>query len=147
MKISGSYVLPFPPERAYQILQEPDVLAQCLPGVDALSKIGENEYSMEMKMAIASFSGVFQGKVKVTDPKPVSSYKMTVEGNSKIGFVKGSGDLQFLPDAAGCQVVYDGDVQVGGMFASIASRLIPSTSKMVIKQFFEKVVAVGNAAK
>ena len=42
MKISGSHSLPLPQERAYQLLQDPEVLAKSMPGCEALEKIGEN---------------------------------------------------------------------------------------------------------
>ena len=63
MKISGAYTVAVPREKAYALLQDPSVLAQCMPGTDTLEKIGEDEYRMKMKMAIASFSGLFTGKV------------------------------------------------------------------------------------
>jgi carbon monoxide dehydrogenase subunit G len=57
MKISGSSLVALPPERAYQVMQDPVVLARCIPGCDALEKIAENEYRMKMKMSMASLSG------------------------------------------------------------------------------------------
>jgi len=36
-------------------------------------------------------------------------------------------------------VAYDGDVQVGGTIASVGQRLLDTTSKMIIKKFFEKL--------
>ena len=58
MKISGSYTLPLPPERAYQMMQDPEVLARAMPGCESLEKIGDDEYRMKMKMALASLSGL-----------------------------------------------------------------------------------------
>ena len=69
MKVSGTHVLAVPQERAYQLLQDPDVLARCMPGCEALIRIGENEYQMKMKMALASFSGLFDGTVKIIEPR------------------------------------------------------------------------------
>ena len=38
-----------------------------MPGCESLEKIGEDEYRMKMKMALASLSGNFDGKVRITD--------------------------------------------------------------------------------
>ena len=54
MKISGSYLVPAARERTYQLLQDPEILAKCMPGTDQLNKVGSDEYEMKMKMAIAS---------------------------------------------------------------------------------------------
>ncbi|PYT14515.1 MAG: carbon monoxide dehydrogenase [Acidobacteria bacterium] len=142
MKIAGSYTVPFPPERAYEMMQDPDVLARSIPGCESLEKIGENEYRMKMKMVLASLSGAFEGKVRLADQKPPSSFRMVVEGSGKIGFVKGDGLLTLTPKDGGTEVAYDGDAQVGGTMAAVGQRLIDATAKMMIKRFFENLRSV-----
>ena len=142
MKIAGSYTVPFPPERAYEMMQDPDVLARSIPGCESLEKIGENEYRMKMKMVLASLSGAFEGKVRLADQKPPSSFRMVVEGLGKIGFVKGDGILTLTPKDGGTEVAYDGDAQVGGTMAAVGQRLIDATAKMMIKRFFENLRSV-----
>jgi carbon monoxide dehydrogenase subunit G len=41
-------------------------------------------------------------------------------------------------------VNYEGDVQVGGTIAAVGQRLIDSTSKMLIKKFFDKLAAISH---
>lgn len=141
MKISGSYILSLPPEQAYQKLQDPKVLADAMPGCEGLEKIGPDEYKMKMKMAMASLSGAFDGKVRITEQSPPNSFKLAVEGTGKIGFMKGEGVLTFKAKDQGTEVLYDGDVQVGGTIAAVGQRLIDATAKMMIKRFFDKIAA------
>jgi uncharacterized protein len=141
VKISGSYFLPLPPEQAYQRLQDPEVLAGAMPGCESLEKIGDDEYRMKMKMALASLSGNFDGKVRISDQAPPESFKLLVEGSGKVGFMKGEGLLKFTARDAGTDVSYEGDVQVGGTIAAVGQRLIDGTAKMMIKRFFDKVAA------
>jgi hypothetical protein len=139
VKIAGSHTLPFPIERAYQLMQDPEVLARAIPGCESLEKIGEDEYRMKMKMALASLSGAFEGKVKIADQAPPASFRLLVEGTGKIGFVKGEGLLKLAANSEGTEVAYEGDVQVGGTMAAVGQRLIDGTAKMMIKRFFEKL--------
>jgi carbon monoxide dehydrogenase subunit G len=139
MKISGSNVLSAPPERAYEMMQDPEVLARAMPGCEGLEKIGENEYRLKMKMALASLSGAFDGKVRIADQAPPNSFRLLVEGSGKIGFMKGQGLLKFSPHDSGTEVHYEGDVQVGGTIAAVGQRLIDSTARMMIKRFFDKL--------
>jgi uncharacterized protein len=141
VKISGSYFLPLPPAEAYKKLQDPEVLAGAMPGCESLEKIGDNEYRMKMKMALASLSGNFDGKVQITDSVPPESFKLMVEGTGKVGFMKGEGLLKFTPKDQGTEVSYEGDVQIGGTIAAVGNRLIDATAKMMIKRFFDKVAA------
>ena len=69
-----------PRERAYALLHDPAVLARCMPGCESLEKIGEDEYAMRMKMVLASVSGLFQGKVRTSEPNPPESFRLLVEG-------------------------------------------------------------------
>ena len=138
MKISGSYTVPVPRERAYQLLQDPAILAKCMPGTDHLEKVGDDEYEMKMKMVIASIGGLFAGKVRLTDQTPPEKFKLIVDGSGKIGFVKGEGVLTLEPAGEATDVKYEGEVQVGGTIASVGQRMMDSAAKMIIKKFFEK---------
>jgi uncharacterized protein len=140
LKVSGSQTLPFPPEQAYSMMQDPQVLARAMPGCESLEKIGENEYRMKMKMALAAMSGAFEGKVRITDQTPPSSFRLEVEGSGKVGFLKGSGVLSLKAAGDATEVSYEGDVQVGGTIAAVGQRLIDATAKGMIKKFFDNLV-------
>lgn len=122
-------------------MQDPEVLARAIPGCEGLEKIGPDEYRMKMKMALASLSGAFEGKVRITEQNPPSSFRLVVEGSGKIGFLKGDGLLKLTPAGEGTEVSYEGDAQVGGTMAAVGQRLIDGTSKMMIRKFFEKLAA------
>jgi len=139
VKIAGSTRLAMPPERVYEMMQDPEVLARAMPGCESLEKIGPDEYRMKMKMAMASISGAFEGKVRITDQSPPTSFRLTVEGTGKIGFMRGEGLLNLALADGGTEVTYDGDVRVGGTMAAVGQRLIDATAKMLIKKFFEKL--------
>ena len=110
-----------------------------MPGCESLDLIGDSEYAMRMKMVLASVSGLFDGKVRISDPAPPDSFRLLVEGSGKIGFMKGEGLLSLSGVDSVTDVRYDGDVQVGGTIASVGQRLIDMTAKMMIKRFFDKL--------
>jgi carbon monoxide dehydrogenase subunit G len=123
------------------MMQDPVVLAAAIPGCEGLDRIGPDEYRMKMKMALASLSGAFDGRVRITEQSPPSSFKLLVEGSGKIGFMKGEGVLKLTAAESGTEVSYEGDAQVGGTMAAVGQRLIDATAKMLIKRFFEKLAA------
>jgi carbon monoxide dehydrogenase subunit G len=146
MKVSGAYRLAMPRERAYALLQDPVILARCMPGCESLDKTGEDEYAMRMKMVLAAVSGKFDGKVRITDAICPSQFRLHVDGTGKIGFMKGDGLLTLTQVEDATDVHYDGEVHVGGTIASVGQRLIDGTSKMLIKRFFEKLSTEAVAA-
>ena len=149
MKISGSYTLLVARERTYELLQDPGILAQCMPGTDHLAKIGPDEYEMKMKMVISAVQGLFAGKIRVADQKPPEQFRLLVEGSGKVGFVKGDGVLTLVisdasaPDPS-TDVHYEGEVQVGGVIAGVGQRLLDTTAKLVIRKFFEKLTELAD---
>ena len=146
MKICGTYYLPLPQERAYQLLQDPEVLAKAMPGCERLEKIAENEYRMKMKVVLASLAGSFDTRVKIADQLVPSSFRLLVAGSGRPGFLQGDGLLKLAPSGAGTEVSFNGDVQVGGTIAAVGQRLLDGTAKMLIKKFFESLSQAAGAA-
>jgi uncharacterized protein len=147
VKIAGSYTLPVAPERAYQILQDPAILAQAMPGCESLEEIGPDEYRMKMKVLLATLTGQFEGKVRIADQSPPTSFRLIVEGSGRIGFLKGDGLLKLSPGntnpSVSTVVSYEGDAHIGGTMAAVGQRLIDGTSKMMLKKFFDKLASLA----
>jgi len=147
VNLSGSYTVAVPRERAWALLLDPVILAQCMPGCERLDLVGENEYVMRMKMLLASVSGLFDGKVRIADPDPPSSYRLVVEGSGKIGFMRGDGLLTLTDSDTVTTVQFAGEVHVGGTIAGVGQRLLDATARLLIKRFFAKLAKVVAGAE
>jgi uncharacterized protein len=130
VKVTDSYSLPVPPERAYELLQNPDVLVKCLPGCEGLDRTAEGEYAMRIGIGMA-------GMVRTSERNPPASFRISVEVSGKIGFMKGDGVITLSASDGASVVQFEGDVQVGGAIANVGQRLIESTSKTIIERFFD----------
>jgi uncharacterized protein len=119
LEISASYTVPVPRERAYQLLQDPAILAKCVPGTDRQSALVRSS--------------------------PPEKFKLMVDGTGKIGFVKGERVLTLEPAGEATDVKYEGEVQVGGTIAGVGQRLLHTTAKLIIKKFFEKFSEAAQA--
>jgi carbon monoxide dehydrogenase subunit G len=145
LKLTGNYTVPVARERAYQLMQDPAVLARAMPGCDHLALIAPDEYEMRMKMVVSSIQGLFAGKVRIADRNPPDGFRLIVEGSGKVGFMKGEGLLTFATLYTSTDIHYEGDVQVGGMIAGVGQRLLDTTSRFRIRKFFEKLTAEATA--
>jgi len=140
MKIEGKYVFEGEQEDVWKLVRDPEVLASCLPGTQSLQQVGENEYAGEIKVRIGPISGAFAGKIFVTNEVPPVSCTLTVEGTGKIGFLKGTGDIDMADQGEGKTLMkYTGEVQIGGKVASVGQRLFDTVSKGMIKQGLDKL--------
>lgn len=140
MKIKGEYTFNGAQEDVWKILRDPDMLVLALPGTKSLKQVGENEYEGELQVHIGPIVGSFGGKLTVSNEVPPASVTLTVEGNGKIGFVKGSGDVILIGQGdAKTLVQYSGEIQIGGRVASVGQRLFDTVSKSMIEQGFNKL--------
>ena len=141
MNLQGAALLPASREQVWKSLTDPAFLAKCLPGAQALTPDGPGRYKVSLKMGIAAFSGKFEGAVQLSEEHPPESFCMSVEGRGAPGFMKGEGTIMLRggqsqgPDQT--EVRYDGEAQVGGVIASVGSRMIEAAAKNIVQQFFE----------
>lgn len=140
MKLKGEYTFSGRREDVWKILRDPDVLILALPGTKGLKQISENEYEGELQVRIGPIVGTFGGRLTVSNERPPESVTLAVEGNGKIGFVKGSGDVILIEQGdAKTMVQYSGEIQIGGRVASVGQRLFDTVSKSMIEQGFDKL--------
>lgn len=137
MKLAGTHVLPATPQQVWEFLVDPERLVHCLPGCEKLEPDGPDKYKVAIKYKLAAFSGNYSGSVQLSEKKEPKSLRMLVEGKGAPGFMKGAGLLELSAKGKGTEVRYDGDVQVGGVIASIGQRIIEATGKKIVQQFFE----------
>jgi carbon monoxide dehydrogenase subunit G len=140
VKLEGEYVFDGPREAVWEIVRDPEVLATALPGTQSLEQVSENEYAGKMHVRIGPVSGIFAGKIVVSDEVPPESCTLSVEGRGAPGFANGTGHVR-LAEQEGDKTLlkYDGEMQVGGRIASVGQRLIDTASKSMIGQGLESL--------
>jgi uncharacterized protein len=136
MDISGSYTFTAPPDRVWNLLMDPAVIASCIPGCNKLEPAGEDRYRASLTVALAAITGSYEGTVVITEKVPHASYRLSVEGQGKPGFVKGNAAITLRPDGETTIVDVSGKVETGGPIARLGQRLIGNVSKMMQDRFF-----------
>ena len=146
MKIQGEQLLPLQPQAAWNLLLDHEVLARAIPGCESLVPIGPDEYEMKTKIAVSSIQGLFAGKIRIEEKNPPSSYRLVMEGQGRIGHVRGSGVLTLAAEGAGTKLTYQGEAHIGGLIASVGERMLDMTAKMMTKKFFGGLLREAESA-
>ncbi len=137
MKLHGSHILPGTPAQVWELLNNPASLEKCLPGCEKLEPIGADRYNVAVKFFLAAVGGNFTGTVALGEKKPPKSLRMEVESKGAPGFMKGQGTLELVAKAGQTELRYTGEVQVGGLIASVGQRMLEGASRRILQQFFE----------
>jgi carbon monoxide dehydrogenase subunit G len=136
MDIAGTYTFNAPPDRVWTLLMDPTVISACIPGCEGFEPTGEDRYKARLNVALAAISGSYEGTIVISDKVPVTSYRLTADGQGRPGFVKGSAAISLREEGNATVVDVQGTVQTGGPVARVGQRLIGGVSKMMMDRFF-----------
>ncbi|UVH55653.1 carbon monoxide dehydrogenase subunit G [Variovorax paradoxus] len=171
MEMLGNRRLGITQQQAWEALNDPETLKKCIPGCDKFELTGDNQYSVALALKIGPVSAKFNGKVQLSDIVAPDGYKLSFEGQGGVaGFAKGSSSVTLKPvavdeaavvaaapvdaavaheaeaaspppAAAGCELDYTVQAQVGGKIAQLGQRLIDGAAKSTADDFFKRFEA------
>ena len=142
MDISGNYLLPCSQQRAWDALNDPELLKRCLKGCEALAKTAENEFTGTVAMRIGPVAARFTGKMVQSEVDLPRACRMNFEGQGGVaGFARGSANVTLEPEDGGTRLAYVADTQIGGKLAQMGARLVEGTARSMADDFFGKFAA------
>jgi len=149
MQFTGSFTGPAPRQRVWEGLNNPDLLRQCIPGCEELTRVSDTEFEGKVVAKIGPVKASFSGRVTLSDLDPPNGYTITGEGKGGVaGFAKGGAKVKLSDSGAGTQLDYSVDASVGGKLAQIGGRLIEGAVNQTAADFFAKfgeLVSAGGA--
>ena len=137
MEMSGQQRIAAARDRVWAALNDPDILKQCIPGCQELTKEGDNAFSAKVRAKVGPVSANFTGQVTLSDMVPPESYTISGEGKGgAAGFAKGGAKVSLAEDGDGTLLSYDVEAKVGGKMAQLGARLIDGTARKMADDFF-----------
>lgn len=137
--MKGERLLPADRATVWSLLNDPEILRQCVPGCESMVATGEHSYDVAMTAAIGPVKARFKGKLSLADIEAPVRYRLLFEGqSSQAGFARGEArvELQELAPRQ-TQLTYAARSQVGGKLAQIGGRLIDAAAAATADKFFE----------
>ncbi|ACP34405.1 carbon monoxide dehydrogenase subunit G [Sulfolobus islandicus Y.G.57.14] len=130
MKYEGSISLNATKDQILKLLDNPDQVAQCFPGIKSFTKEGE-EYKVVGVTGIGFIKGEYKANVR---------FEKIDENKRKI-IAKGTGmnsnvDIDAIAEALDGKINYSADVKVAGVLASVGARLMGSALEKIINDLF-----------
>ena len=146
MELKGEYRIAAPRDQVWVMLNDPDVLRECIPGCESLEGSAADGFSARVTTKVGPVKATFTGSVTLTNVNPPESYRISGEGKGGVaGFAKGGADVHLATEGADTLLTYTANAQVGGKLAQLGARLIDSTAKKLADQFFACFAAKAGA--
>jgi carbon monoxide dehydrogenase subunit G len=136
LKIEGTHKIEAPREHVFAALIDSSILQKCIFGCEAMEKNGDGQYKTTLTAGVGPIKGVFTAIISLQDIEAPEHYKLVVEGRGQPGFVRGAGELNLTEVDGGTSIQYTGDVNAGGLLASVGQRMIQATANMLAGKFF-----------
>jgi carbon monoxide dehydrogenase subunit G len=142
MRVEGKNLIKAGQQKAWDYLQDPDVLAKAIPGCHEYNQIGKDEYSSVVTVGVGPVKGTYQVHISVENKKPCESCDLRIEGTGPGGFVRGVAPLQLVPlSESETEIQWVGEGEVGGPVGSVGNRILVGVFRMLLGQFFKGVEA------
>ncbi|AAK42574.1 carbon monoxide dehydrogenase [Saccharolobus solfataricus] len=130
MKYEGSISINATKDQILKLLDNPDQVAQCFPGIKSFSKEGE-EYKVVGVTGIGFIKGEYRANVRFEK----------IDDNKRKIIAKGTGmnsnvDIDAIAEALDGKINYSADVKVAGVLASVGARLMGSAVEKIINDLF-----------
>ncbi|HEX8013424.1 MAG TPA: carbon monoxide dehydrogenase subunit G [Casimicrobiaceae bacterium] len=148
MQLTSSRTVPASVEATWAALNDSEILKACIPGCESIERVSDTELKVAMTARVGPVSAKFNGRIVLADVVPLSSYRMSFEGQGgAAGFARGEAKVALAPQPDGTRIEYTANAQVGGKLAQVGSRLVDAAASKVADDFFARFVErVGGPA-
>ncbi len=148
MQMTGEQQIAASRAKVWEALNDPAVLAQCIPGCQSLEKESDDRFAAVAEVKIGPIGARFKGQVQLSEIDAPNGYTISGTGSGGIaGSARGGAKVR-LSDApgGGTLVSYDVDAEVGGRMAQLGGPIIDATAKNLAGKFFSKFGEVVGGA-
>jgi carbon monoxide dehydrogenase subunit G len=139
MELISEELVPLPVQKVWDGLNDPEVLKTCIPGCESIIKVSETEYKIVLSAAVGPVKVKFNGKLRLEDLNPPTSYSIVFEGTGgPAGFAKGGAQVELTPLDNSTKLSYKVNAQIGGKIAQVGARLIDGVARQTAAEFFAR---------
>jgi carbon monoxide dehydrogenase subunit G len=155
MKINGSYVFPATADEVWDLLLDPQVLMQVIPGLQKVEVHGDDILATA-RIGVGLVKGVFSGKLTLLDKRKPVHVRVVGEGKGRPGHMSGECILDASEHDGQTTVNYQAEIKIGGPLATVGQRLVDAATQSIMQQGFgafnrvlgeRKAAAAARAAK
>ena len=137
MQLTGQCLIESPRARVWQALNDVEVLRQCIPGCESITKDSDHVARAEIRMRIGPVKARFKTDLTISALDPPSSYLIAGKGSSgAAGFASGQAKITLQDKGANTVLCYQAEITIGGRLAQTGNRMINRVSQNFSDSFF-----------
>ena len=150
MRQRGRHRIPAAADAVWLALQDPEVLSQCIPGCQALTRVADHAFTATVKARVGDFTGLITAEITISDLYPPHAYAVeaTFKGGAA-GSGRGSARISLVEKGGETVVLHEVEGHLTGKLAQLDRRTTGAWARGMVDDFFARfseIVAPGRAA-
>ena len=142
MELSGEKLIGALPATVWRAINDPAILANCIPACESVERISETETHARVLLRIGPVRTLFVGKILMSDIRPDEGCTMVFEGSGgNAGFAKGRSTVALTQEGEATKLSYTASASVGGKLGQVGGRMIDAFAKKMADEFFGNLQA------
>ena len=140
MHFEGRFDCKASKEEVWSFMMDPNSVGQCLPGIEKVEVLDEDNFNAKVRIGVAFIKGTFDFKVRMHDKKPLEHINLSAQGKgvaSTIG-VETSVDLLDL-ESGGTRMTWTAEAQVGGLISGIGPDMMNRAAEDMVNELFAAI--------
>jgi len=136
MHYDGSFEVPVPKQKVFDFVMDPVKITSIFPDVQDFKVIDENNFSLKAKVGVSFIRGMMDVKMTIVERNPPTFAKMKAKGNGLSSSVEleNTFTMEDAAGGAGTVVKWGADAKIGGLMASVGSRLIDAAAQKYVAE-------------
>ena len=131
-----------PRGEVWAAINDPAVLARCIPGCESMEATSETERTARVAVKIGPVRARFTGHIRMQDVRPAEGCTLLFEGSGgAAGIAKGQSSVALSDEGEGTRLRYTAQASVGGKLGQVGGRMIDAAAKQMADQFFAALQA------
>lgn len=137
MELTGDVVIGARRAQVWAALNDPAVLAACIPGCEAVDQVSPSEKTARMMVKVGPVRARFSGRILMNDVVEAERCAMSFEGSGgAAGMARGQSQVTLSDDGENTRLQYTVQASVGGKLGQVGGRMIDAAAKQMADQFF-----------
>ena len=138
MDLSGERLIEAPRETVWAVLNDPEILKNCIPGCRTIEKFSDEAWKVTASVTLGAVTTLFTGTVLLSNIDAPNGYTISCDGEgAETGPIKGSAKIVLVDAGSSTRLSY----QVATTIAQHADQQTDSAARQYIETFFTKLAA------
>jgi uncharacterized protein len=147
MRVDEEFVVPGDPDRVWELVQDMDVIAACMPGAELTGQSGDGKYTGTITVAFGPTKVQWRGELGLVADEAQRAVQVEGRGKDQRGQsqAKASVDLQLKSAVDGARLLLRSDVEIAGVLAAFAKTGGEPILRSILDDFRENFIAYVGA--